>query len=362
MPAANVILQDKAIDRAHDLHRFGVGVVQRIIAVLNRTDASLTAQLTEALMRLERDSFTVERLDALLGSVRALNAQAYQAVLAAIQPEMADLAKVESAAQKTALRGAIPAAVQLQFPVAGVAWEQVYAAALSRPFQGRLLKDWAANLEVSRMTAIKNAVRAGYVEGQTTSEIIQKIRGTRAMRYGDGILAKPRQDVAAVVQTALSHTAQTARQASYEANADIVKAVQWVSTLDTRTTPMCRIRDGLQYSADTHKPLDSNVPWGDGPGRLHFNCRSVSVPILKSWRELGIPIDEMPATTRASMDGQVPAEMTYQQWFTNQSDARQRDILGATRYKLWKAGKVTTDQFYNNKGQWLSLAQLQAKS
>lgn len=361
MPTANAILQDKAIDTAHDLHKYSVGVVQRMIAVLNRTDTRLTAALTEALMQIERDSFTVERLDALLYSVRQLNHQAYTELLEALQPDLAGLAKVQTAAETAALKAAIPAAVQLQVPVQAIAWEQVYAAALSRPFQGRLLKDWASNLEAARLTGIRNTVRAGYVEGKTTSEIIQKVRGTRALKYADGFLNTPRHQVAAVVQTALSHTAQTARTESYKANADLVKALRWVSTLDTHTTPMCRIRDGLTYTPDTHKPIGSSVPWGDGPGRLHFNCRSVSVPVLKSYRELGLDIDEMPAGTRASMDGQVPADLNYQQWFVKQPADRQREILGAKRYDLYQAGKVKVDQFYNDRGSYLTLAELLAK-
>lgn len=358
----NEVLQDDAISRAHDLHRFNVGVVQRMIAVLNRADASLMAKLTEALLQMERDSFTVARLEAMLTSVRALNAQAYAAVLQAMQPEMQGLARAEAAAQTAAYAGAVPAVVQVHFPVAGVTAEQVYAAAMSRPFQGRLLSEWAASLEQSRLTMLRNAVRAGFVEGQTTSEIIQKIRGTRALRYADGLLNKPRHELAVVVQTALSHTAQTARQAMVDANADLVKATRWVSTLDTRTSPQCRIRDGLEYTADTHKPIGHSVPWGDGPGRLHFNCRSVSVPVLKSWRELGIPVDDMTPGTRASMDGQVPADLTYAQWFAKQSAARQEEILGPARYKLLQSGKVTASEFYNDKGRWLSLAELEARS
>lgn len=357
----NERLQDIAIDHAHDLQRFGAGVIQRMIAVLNRADSRLTAQLTEALLQLERDSFTVERLDALLVSVKRVNAEAYRAVLEALQPELRGLSEVESKAQTATLKGAIPAEVQIRSPVAGLSWEQVYATALSRPFQGRLLKDWAANLEQSRLALIRNTVRTGFVEGQTTADIIKGIRGTRALKYADGLLNRPRQELAAVVQTALSHTAQTARQAACEANADLVKALRWVSTLDSRTSPMCRLRDGLQYTADKHKPIGHHVPWGDGPGRLHFNCRSVSVPVLKSWRELGIPVDEMSPATRASMDGQVPAELTYKEWFAKQSAERQADILGPARYKLMKAGKVGFDAFYSDKGRWLSLDELRRR-
>lgn len=362
MATANAILQDEAVDHAIDLIRYDRGVVQRMIAVLNRTDARLAALLAEALLRTDAESFTVERLEALLTSVRTLNAQAYATVYEALQPGLQGEAAIESRYQAAALRGAVPAVVQLQFPVAGVSAEQVYAAALSRPFQGRLLQGWFANLAESRMTMVRNAVRTGYMEGQTASEIVRTIRGSKALNYADGLLAKPRRELAAVVQTALSHTAQTARTVFTEANADLIKATRWVSTLDSRTSPMCRIRDGKQYTAEQRpKPIGHAIPWLGGPGRLHFNCRSVSVPVLKSWRELGLDIDDMPAATRASMDGQVPADMTFAQWFGRQPAARQDEIVGAERGRLYRAGKVSFDRFYDNKGKWLSLAQVLAK-
>jgi hypothetical protein len=362
MPAANAVLADRAIDHAHDLARYSAGVIRRMIAVLSRTDASLMAQLSQALLQMERESFTVERLEALLGSVRRLNADAYAAVMQALEPDMRGLARVEAAAELASYKAAVPSVAQVRFPIAGVSAEQVYATALSRPFQGRLLRDWASNLESGRLTLIRNTVRAGFVEGRTTADIIKTIRGTKAAGYADGILAGPRRELATVVQTALSHTAQTARQAMVDANADLVKAVQWVATLDSKTSPPCRIRDGLKYTADVHKPIGHTIPWGEGPGRLHFNCRSVSVPVLKSWRELGINIDDLTPSMRASMDGAVPAEMTYAQWFAKQSAARQEDILGPDRYRLLKAGKVTFERFYDDRGRWLTLEQLEARA
>jgi hypothetical protein len=357
----NEALQDKAIDRAIDLQRYQRGIVLRLIAILNRTDARLTAQLSEALMQLERDSFTVERLDALLTSVRSLNAQAYAAVFAELEPQMRTLAEVESGYQAGLFKATLPSVVQLQFPVAGVSIEQVYAAAVSRPFQGRLLAGWAANVEASRMVLIRNAVRQGYVEGRTTAEIIQTIRGSRALNYADGLLDRARRELATVVQTALSHTAQTARQAFYDANASVIKALKWTSTLDSRTSEGCIVRDGLLYDPETHKPIDSKVPWLGGPGALHFNCRSVSTPVTKSWRELGIDMAEMPAGTRASMDGQVPADLSYGDWLKRQSAARQDEILGPVRGKLLRSG-TPLDKFSDDKGRWLTLPQLLERS
>lgn len=359
---ANAALADAAVDHAVDLQRYSNGVIYRMIAVLNRADARLMAALTEALMQFDAATFTVERLEALLHSVRAINAEAYAALDAALSQELRELAAVESAANAAQLRAALPSVVQLRFPVAAVSAEQVYAAAMSQPFQGRLLRDWARALEAGRLDQVKAAVRAGYMDGQTSAEIIRRVRGTRAGRFEDGILSRPRREVATIVQTALSHTAQSARQASYDANADLVKAVRWVSTLDSRTSPMCAARDSKQYTADgKHKPIGHTIPWLQGPGRLHFNCRSVSVPVLRSWRELGIDADEMPAGQRASMDGAVPAEMTYAQWFARQSAARQDEIVGPERGRLFRAGKVTFERFTDNRGRFLTLAQLRAR-
>jgi len=361
MPSVNARLADTSVDHAIDLRRYTNGVLRRIIAVLNRADASLMAALSEALMQVEPSQFTVERLEALLLSVRAVNGRAYAAVEAELAPELRALAGVEAAHQAGALRRTVPAAVQLAFPLAGISAEQAYAAAMARPFQGRLLRDWARNLEADRLAKIRNAVRAGYVEGRTASEIVRTIKGSAALKYADGLLDKPRRDLMTVVQTAISHTAQVARAEFYRANADLVKAVQWVATLDNRTTPECAARDGHTYSADAHEPLDGGPPWLGGPGALHFNCRSVDVPILKSWRELGLPADEAPAGTRASMDGQVPAEMTYPEWFARQPAERQDEIVGPTRGALYRAGEVSFDKFTDDKGRWLTLDELKRR-
>jgi hypothetical protein len=124
---------------------------------------------------------------------------------------------------------------------------------------------------------------------------------------------------------------------------------------------MCRVRDGLLYDPATHKPLGHKVPWLGGPGRLHFNCRSVSTPVTRSWRELGIDMDDMPPGTRASMDGQVPADLTYADWLAKQSAARQDEVLGPVRAKLFRSG-VPMTKFYDDKGQWLTLPQLLERS
>lgn len=359
MPSANERLQDEEIAHALGLQKYSNGVVRRIIALLNRTDADLFAKLTSALDRLPPESFTVTRLEQLLGSVRELNAEAYALVEEALTDELQDFAAYETAFQRSAMTSAMPAAVVAQVDVAKVSGAQAYAAAMARPFQGRTLREWSASIESGRMARIRDAIRIGYTSNETTEQIIRRIRGTRAKGYEDGLIQTDRRWLESVVRTAISHTAAVAREKFIDANQDLIQAVRWEATLDNRTSSECRIRDGKQYTADTHKPIGHKIPWGGGPGQLHWCCRSTSCPVLKSWRDLGIPMDDLDAGERASMDGQVPADTTYSEWLKRQPAARQDEVLGPTRAKEFRAGKPL-GSFYNDKGRWLTLDELVA--
>ncbi|MCJ8207725.1 hypothetical protein [Pseudomonas sp. RGM2987] len=361
MPAVNQVIEDEQIAHAVSLEKYKVGVVRRIIALLNRSDADLSAALSAALERLPPESFTVERLELLLDQVRLINSQAYASVAEALQADLKELAGYEVGWQQTLFEKAIPEPVLVRFPIASISGEQAYAAAMSRPFQGRLLRNWATEIAADRMVKVRNAIRTGYLEGKTTDQIIRSIRGTRATGYADGFLERPRKDLVAVVRTAVGHTAATARDEFIKANEEIVKADRWVSTLDNKTSPMCRIRDQLQYTAVTHKPIGHKIPWLQGPGKIHWCCRSTSAPVTKSWKELGMNIDEMTPAQRASMDGQVPAGTTYSEWLNRQSEARKIEVLGPTRAQLLKDGKLDLDDFYSPTGEWLTLDQMRAR-
>lgn len=360
MPTVNEVIQDETIAHQEAMQQYSLGVVRRIIALLNRVDADLAAELVKALDRMSADSFTVERLEALLSSVRQLNAQAYEQVAAELGQDLQDVAAQESQWQFDLFDRVLPEPVKVRFPIARVTPQQAYAAAMSRPFQGRLLRDWVQTVEQGRMTAIRNAVRQGYMEGKTVAQIVSDIRGSRANAYADGFLQRPRKDLETVIRTAVSHIAAVSREQFTAANEDIIKAVRWVSTLDTKTSAECRIRDSLRYTAQSHKPIGHKVPWLQGPGRLHFNCRSTDTPVTKSWRELGIPIDEMTASERASMDGQVPADTTYGEWLKRQSAARQDQVLGPERAKMLRDG-ASMEDFYSQTGRWLTIDQLRAR-
>lgn len=361
MPTVNELLADDATSHAVNLHQYSKGVARRIVALLNRVDADLAEALGRALERLPRESFTVARLGKQLDSVRSINRRAYSATDKALRSELKSFADYEAGYQFELFSRVIPDQILAKFSIASLDGNQLYAAAIGRPFQGRLLKDWAEKLPDDRLIAVQNKIRVGFVEGKTNAEIVRDIRGTRAAQYADGVLDRSRREIQTVVQTAINHTAALAREKFYDANDDLVDVVRWRSTLDTKTTEWCRIRDNLKYTADTHKPVGHSVPWLGGPGRIHWGCRSTDEPIVKSWRDLGFDIDELSPGTRASMDGQVAADTAYGSWLQRQSAARQDEVVGVVRGRLMRSGDLPFDKLYSPKGEWLSLDQLRER-
>lgn len=359
MKTVNELIQDELIRHAVGLDGYSNNVVSRILAILNRSDRRMFAELIEALADVDPLTFKAERLASMLASVRAIITAGAAEAGAKLLDELREFVDYETAYLHQMLLANTPAAVH----VAAVSANAVYSAAMSRPFQGVLLKEVWNDVADQKMKLVRQSIAQGYLEGKTTDQIIRELRGTKAKGFTDGLVQKSRRDVEAVVRTAIGHTAGNAQDGFYEKNADVIKGLKWSSTLDLRTTPQCRIRDGKLYTPDTHKPMGHEIPWGAGPGRLHWRCRSASVPQVKSNKELGIDLPdlELRNKTRASMDGQVANDTSYGDWLKQQTAARQNEVLGPARARLMREGKLDLADMYSNKGVFLTLDELRAR-
>ncbi len=58
------------------------------------------------------------------------------------------------------------------------------------------------------------------------------------------------------------------------------------------------------------------------------------------------------------MTGRVPAKLTYNDWLKGQSVEFQDDVLGPTRGKLFRAGKMPLSRFVDKTGKTIRLDQL----
>jgi len=329
--AVNDKLLDRAISHKLYLIRYQTSVVNDVLKVLQAADRDLSKRI-----KLKNN----ERLKDMRNAIRDIINETNDQVEGTLRDNLQELAEYEASHELEVLNEEVPIKLDLVTPSP----EQVYSAAVSRPFQNELLKEMVSGWKAKRRRRIEGAIRQGFVEGQTPGQIARRVVGDIATGRG-GVTKADRRAAAAITRTAVNHVSTVAREQVYKENADIIKGVQWVSTLDNRTTLICASRDGKVW------------PGTEGPRPpAHYNCRSTTAPVTKSWRELGIDMDEIPEGTRASMDGQVPAKTTYPEWLKRQSEETQREVLGG-RYEDWKAGRFNLDRFADD-GQSMTLSQL----
>lgn len=221
----------------------------------------------------------------------------------------------------------------------------------TQPLDGKPLNEWFDDIEAGTATKINKEIRLGLINGESTDEIARRIRGRRSQNYQDGVLGTTRRHATSIARSAVIFANDQASQAFYRANDDLFKGEKWILTLDSRTCPTC-------MAAEAGSPYKL----GEGPrAPVHPNCRCLRVPIVKSWRELGINLDEAPAGTRASMNGQVPDSMTYNEWLRKQPREVVEDALGKTKAKLFIDGDLSVTAFTNRRGNILSLEELRRK-
>lgn len=342
--SVNDILFDRNIRHAHFLARLSSGEANKIVRFLEReVYPDITRLIEQRLDRARTGSVrglhSTKRLQDIQRDIEQLIREGHQAAYSQTVAIMRDSAIVEArftqklmtdTLGKFGLSPTMPSTPLLRAIVA------------DSPIRGELLVDQYAGMTARTRAAVRSAINIGLVEGESTSQIVRRLRGS-SVNPG-GVLAASRTEARRIVRTAVNHTTTQARELTYDDNSDLVKGVRWVATLDSRTSRICISLDGQVFKLD------------EGPRPpAHHNCRSTTTPVIKSWKELGINLPDAPRGTRASLNGQVPADTTYPDWLKSQPIPVQNEVLGRRLATEWRAGRVTVDKFIDSQYRPLSL-------
>jgi SPP1 gp7 family putative phage head morphogenesis protein len=344
-------LLDRGVLHAIYVQRHGSMIVRETVGFLNeQVFPDLLGKLQARLERIRLRGFdtgpwTTARYAEMLGDTTDIINEGMGGAVRILRGRARDLAKHESEWAVDTLRKQTPDLLQIDFKGLDLRMAQTV---VSQPIQGRVMEDWWGDLGKATAAKLEQAIGTGLAQGETVEQLVTRVRGTKAQAFEDGILQTTRRGAEAIVRTAVNHVSTQAREQTYRENADVISGVQWVSTLDTRTTPVCQSRDGKVF------------PLGEGPRPpAHWNCRSTTVPVTKSWRELGVKAKDAPEATRASMDGQVPDQVTYGEWLDEQPAAIQDKALGVGKARLWRAGAIEAKDLATRAGRPVTLAELQ---
>jgi len=376
---ANQRLFDRAVRHQVSLLRFSEGQAEQISALLAEGERELLEKISGA-MAAGRDA---GRLEAVLASVKEARAKVISAAGGQLAEQLQGLAEADEQWERQAIASSVP----IQLNVAAVPLEQLRAA-VDAPINGLPLAGWLDSIAASDAQRLQQAVSLSIVQGETVDDLVRRIRGTRANGYSDGVLSVTRRNAEALARTAVSHASNQAREAVWDANSDIVRALRWTSTLDGRTSSVCQARDGhlapVGGSALDPGDVALNPPGARPPA--HFNCRSLMVAVLdgvaiagdrpfvadartraarekdfrREAKDRGVPIQQVRSDWADAKVGRLPAKTTYGEWLGKQPKAFQDEILGAERAGLFRSG-TPLERFVDQSGRRLTLDELRAE-
>lgn len=354
--SVNQALYEAALFRAALVEQYTRGVILEMERVyLRELIPSMRVAILDALESIgPSPTWTSARTLKALRGVEAVLQAKIDKTEAVLLREVSGLGRLEASWQQSALRRALASVlgkdasrairhvVDFEAPPA----QMLKSFAKSKPMDGEFLSEWFKSLSTRAKATVRKAIRNGIALGETEKEIAQRVLG--AAKGKGGALSATKSGLEGIARTAITHTSAQARQATFAENADVIESVLWVSTLDDRTTPLCQSLDGRTF------------PVNEGPRPpAHFNCRSTVVPVLKSWKELGIDLAEAPPGTRAALGGAMPETATYEDWLRKQDDKTKRRVLGKERARLFDEGRSFKSLFRED-GTYLSLAELRA--
>lgn len=221
--------------------------------------------------------------------------------------------------------------------------EQIKTSALFRPAtDGLTYQSYLDGVEAGLFNTWDSAVRTGYLTGIPTKQIVSNVMGGISQidkLKKAGQIEPLRNAVYGNTRTLLQSFAEEARERVYKDNeqyfGDGEYKYEYLATLDARTCLVCGNYDGKKFKSLEDAP---HVP-------QHRNCRCLIIPYFY-----------IEGDTRASKDGQVKASTDFATWLDEQDEKTQREVLGATRFRMYQDG-VKIEQFVDN-GETLTLDEL----
>jgi SPP1 gp7 family putative phage head morphogenesis protein len=349
----NTEIRDYIILAAIGLLRYAASVRRRIAAALDELNTALVGEIGYTALT----DFKRRQLNGFLQKTEDLIAKEYGAIATDMNVELIGLMNLQIKVEL----GAINDSIGLELAEATFTAEQISVLASNFLIEGAPSAEWWARAGTTTSNSFADIVRNSILRGETNAEIVARVRDI------GGLMPTAVTQATALVRTSVQSAANEIRLRIFQANKDLFDGIQWVSTLDSRTTPICQALDGLIWDNDLNPVGHSHA----FPGVIaHWGCRSTQVPVLKKWADLlddkniADKLDAYEAEnpgTRASVDGQVADSITYERWLESRPVSVQKEILGLGKWKLWNSDKLSFTDLINNDNRPLTLAQLMAK-
>lgn len=343
-------LHDAIISYQLDLRRLEAGTRKKILAIIEEMKGELLSSLVKS---DELTAFNKARKLSFLRQIEKVIGDYYKSAQRELALDIEGLADAQTRHAAKMMEATVAVSITASLPTQS-AMERIAREVL---IEGGPMENWWARMSSTTIFNVSNAIRQGVAQGETNAQIASRISGKRG---AISALDTAKHNLAALVHTSMQTVANDSRLAVFKANDDIIKEFVWFVALDGHVCPRCIALSGRRWkNEEGHPAIGHSVPFQNPP--IHWNDRCVLLPVTKTFKELGVKVDEVPAGERASRDGPVSSKTTFDEFLKRQSKERQDEQLGAGRAQLWRDGKITLAQLIDGKGRELTLAELRAK-
>ncbi len=354
----------------HQIHldRFKQGVQNDMLKMLERSRKLVQSKFKKLSSDIEAGKskalWTQKRMEHQINEINGILENEYRKMNRSLAVSNKSLVTEEIDWNKELLQKEFGATLSIAAPTTTM----VMASVKEEPFAGWAGKRGGAiryshssplrKVPATHIRQMERIVREAYLTGAPTTETAKQIDAVnRAIAKTNKSYNLARRNTTAEVRTSIQTYSQRSRDETIEANSDIFPWVQFVATLDGRTTTICGSLDGRTYRQnDPSKPA---IP-------QHWNCRSTYVPktsreeVIEGERPSIKPGKAYEQGDNKTKSGKVRkprlkfedkltrgtevGNKTFQQWLQEQ-DKRNPEFTKdyfktEKRYEAWKEGKM----------------------
>lgn len=348
MPGINQNIFDKQIGFAANLTRVEANDTAEIYAKLDRLKQEITATINSIDVGTLEGAAQVAALEELKDRVSVSIISTYDDIADFMDGDLQAIASLTS----TNTINNINTSVGFDLATTTLAPDVLRSLTNQNIIMGARSRDWWLNQGENLRFEFDAEMSQGVLLGESTQDLVSRVRGNPLLA-NSGVMGSKYYQAASLVRTSVVSTSNHARMLTFQANDDILDGIEWVSTLDSHTSDTCKGLDGLKWTLD-YKPIGHSVPY---PGATaHWQCRSTQIPIVK-------PFNGLPAEKQALFDrglrlekgasgeyGKVDSRIKYNEWLKTQPSDFQKEVLGATKYKIWKEKGLSLTDMLDQSG------------
>jgi hypothetical protein len=311
----------------------------------------------------------MERNEALLAELDNLTIAVRQQV-EADTAELSQIALEESVAANNRILSIDGAASNISF--VQLSPEQIQSF-LETAVGGAQISGWVNRaFDYPLQEKLREELGAGMFRGESYKKLHARI---------SRLLDEVEDNINTLVRSWVQSANVAAQQTVAQSNSDVIKGWRWDATLENGNYARGR---GTCLRCLALDARDEIYPLNGGPSiPLHPNCRCLRRYVTKSYRDMGIDIDELddkvrPYTIRGKIDpvtGKVQRGATgtggqplidagritggMKEYFKKiLPDELQRQTLGPRRYQLWKDGKIKLADLADKDGRQRTIKEL----